>query len=72
MAKFVIEEPGKPLKWVKTFDKVNQTISFTTDPDEPVYEREGGWFAEAEASYMKFHLKDKHPEIMYVKPDRDW
>lgn len=72
MAKFIIVQPGKPDMWVKEVDKVNKTISFTTDPDEAVYEREGGWFAEAEANYMKFHFKDKHPEIMFVKPDRDW
>ena len=34
MAKFKIEQPGKPTKWVKNIDKVNQKIEFTTNEDE--------------------------------------
>ena len=52
MAVFKIEEPGKPVKWVKDIDKVNQKITFTTDESE-AYVRDGGFYPNAELQFIK-------------------
>lgn len=71
MARFIIEEPGKPVKWVKDIDKANQAISFTTNEAE-AYQRDGGFYPKAECEYIKHYFKEEYPELQYVHPDSDW
>jgi hypothetical protein len=68
MAKFKIEQEGQPTKWVKNIDKVNQKIEFTTNEDE-AYDREGGFYPEAELKFIKYYFMEEHPELEYCVLD---
>lgn len=71
MAKFKIEQIGKKTKWVKNIDKPNQIIEFTTNEAE-AYDREGGFYPNAELQYIKHYFMDEHPELKYCVVDDSW
>jgi hypothetical protein len=71
MARFKIEQEGKPTKWVKFIDKVNQKIEFTNDEDE-AYDREGGFYPMAELQFIKHYFMDEFPELEYCKLDDEY
>ena len=62
MAKFKIEESGKPTKWVKNIDKVNQKIEFTENESE-AYVRDGGFYPKAELGFIKHYFMEEYPEL---------
>ena len=62
MAYFKISEPNKPIKWIKDVDSANGTLTFQKSRDGAHFEDEG-FFAESEMDYIKFHFKEKYPEL---------
>lgn len=71
MGKFKIMEPNKPTKWVKKIDKVNEVLEFT-DNEREAYNRDGDYYSRSELDFIKFHFKDKYPEVKYTKLVDDW
>ena len=71
MAVFKIEEPGKPVKWVKDIDKVNQKITFTTDESE-AYVRDGGFYPNAELQFIKHYFMEEFPELEHWVVEGGW
>lgn len=71
MAYFKISEPNKPIKWIKDVDSANGTLTFQKSRDGAHFEDEG-FFAESEMDYIKFHFKEKYPELEYVSIDSEW
>jgi hypothetical protein len=71
MAYFKISEPNKPIKWIKDVDSANGTLTFQNSRDGAHFEDEG-FFAESEMDYIKFHFKEKYPELEYVSIDSEW
>lgn len=53
--------------YVKSIDKVNKRLEFTTDERE-AYQRDSGFYVEAEVDFLKFHFAEEYPEIEYAKP----
>lgn len=70
MGKFKIEYPNGKFKWVKNIDKVNEELEFTNNPNE-AYDRDGGYYTTSEIDFVKFHFKDKYPEVKYLIADWD-
>lgn len=66
MGKFKIEEPNGKVKWVKKIDKVNETLEFTNNSSE-AYIRDGDFYSKSELDFLKFHFKEKYPEINYAR-----
>jgi hypothetical protein len=71
MAKFVIEEPGKPKKWIKNIDKGNQKLEFT-DTESEAYVRDGGFYPKAELEFVKHYFMEEYPELAHCNLDSDW
>ncbi len=71
MAKFKIEQEGKPTKWVKCIDRANQKIEFTTDVSE-AYERDGGFYPKAELQYIKHYFMEEYPELENCVVEGGW
>ena len=72
MAIFKIEQEGKPTKWVKNIDKVNQKIEFTTNEAE-AYVRDGAFYPKAELGFIKHYFMDEYPELEHcVVVGADW
>jgi hypothetical protein len=67
MGKIIIKEPGKKEKFIKTYDKVNQCIEFTTDVDEAYDRTDGSWYTRAEIQSLKFYFKKEFPELEYAE-----
>lgn len=72
MAYFKIDEPNKPVKWIKDVDRVNGTLTFTENRDECELEKDSGFFADSELSYLKFHFTEDYPEMKYCYVDCDY
>lgn len=68
MAYFKIEEPDKPVKWIKSIDGANCTLEFTDKVEEARYE-DDGFFADSEKGFLEFHFMDKYPELQYMTLD---
>jgi len=68
MAYFKIEEPGKPVKWIKSIDGANCTLEFTDKIEEAHYE-DDGFFANSERGFLEFHFMDNYPELQYMTLD---
>lgn len=66
MGRFKIEEPGKRAKFIKNIDKVNETLEFTEKESEAYY-RDGDFYTRSELDFIKFHFKDKYPEVEYAR-----
>lgn len=59
---------GDEDKWIKDLDKVHKNLTFTNDRKE-AYEREGGFYIKSEVEFVKFHFKDKYPEVANAHAD---
>lgn len=70
MSYIVIHKNGQPDKYIKSIDRVNKTLEFTTKTSEAL-NKSGGFWIEAEIDYLKFHFKEQYPEVKYAMPDYD-
>ena len=68
MSYIVIHKNGQPDKYIKSIDRVNKTLEFTTNNSEAL-NKMGGFWVEAEIDYLKFHFKEHYPEVQYAIPD---
>ena len=68
MSYIVIHKNGQPDKYIKSIDRVNKTLEFTTNTSEAL-NKMGGFWIEAEIDYLKFHFKEQYPELQYAIPD---
>ena len=71
MAFFKINEPNKPIKWIKNVDRVHGTLEFSLCRDD-CYQQDSGFFADSELEYLNFHFKKKYPELEYMTIDTDY
>ena len=71
MAYFKINEPNKKTKWIKNVDNENGTLTFssTCEGYEGLYSRSSGIIADSELKRIKFHFKEKYPELEYLEID---
>jgi hypothetical protein len=68
MGKFKLNTPNGETLWVKKIDKVNETLEFTKNKDEAYY-RDGDFYTKSELDFIKFHFKDKYPEVKNLVTD---
>lgn len=71
MSRIKINEPGKPVKWVKTIGKLDGVIEFTTDRSE-AYNKRSGFYCESEIKTLKnpmMYDHEKYPELVYAVMD---
>ncbi len=71
MAYFKISQPNKPTKWIKSIDRANGTLEFSTERDG-CFQQESGFFADSELAYLKFHFTEAYPELKYMTIDTQW
>lgn len=71
MAYFKITQPNQPPKWIKSIDRANGTLEFSTDRDG-CFQQDSGFFADSEAAYLKFHFTEAYPELEYMTIDTSW
>lgn len=71
MAYFKINEPNQPTKWIKSIDRANGTLEFSTTR-EGCFQQDSGFFADSEFAYLKFHFTEEYPELKYMSIDNDW
>ena len=62
MGRFKLNKPNGDVLWVKSIDKVNETLEFTPNKEEAYY-RDGDFYTRSELDFIKFHFKDKYPEV---------
>lgn len=68
MAFFKINEPNKRVKWIKSIDRANGKLEFSQNREE-CFQQDGGFFANSEAAYLKFHFMEEYPELKYMEID---
>lgn len=68
MAYFKIEEPDKPVKWIKKVNGADGTLEFTDNINDAYYQ-DSGFFADSEKGFIEFHFMEKYPEIQYMTLD---
>ena len=68
MGKFKLNTPNGETLWVKKIDKVNETLELTKNKDEAYY-RDGDFYTRSELDFIKFHFKDKYPEVKNLVVD---
>jgi hypothetical protein len=71
MAYFKIEEPNKPVKWIKKVNGENGTLEFTEKKDDAYYQ-DSGFFADSEKGFLEFHFMDSYPELQYMTIDNGY
>ena len=71
MAYFKIQEPNKPVKYIKNIDRANGTLEFSENRDG-CFQQESGFYADSEFAYLKFHFTEAYPELQYMTIDNDW
>lgn len=71
MAYFKIEQPNQPTKWIKSIDRANGTLEFSTERDG-CFQQDSGFFADSEFAYLKFHFTEAYPELEYMTIDTQW
>jgi len=71
MAFFKINEPNKPAKWIKSIDRANGKLEFSQNREE-CFQQDGGFFANSEAAYLKFHFMEEYPELKYMEIDESY
>jgi hypothetical protein len=71
MAYFKIQEPNQPTKWIKSIDRANGTLEFSTERDG-CFQQDSGFFADSEFAYLKFHFTEAYPELEYMTIDTQW
>ena len=69
MAYFKIEQPNQPPKWIKSIDRANCTLEFTTERTNDCFQQDSGFFADSELAYLKFHFTETYPELEYLSVD---
>lgn len=62
---FKIEEPNKPIKYIKKIDEANGKLTFTPNSSEAYY-RSSGIIGNSVFQYIKFHFTEEYPEIKYL------
>jgi hypothetical protein len=68
MSTIKINEPGKPIKWVKEIDKLEGTVTFTENKRE-AYVRDGSFYCNSEIKTLKnpmMYDQEKYPELKYA------
>lgn len=72
MANIVVTNPDGSKKYVKTINQHDEELEFTKNKSE-AYDRSSGFYINSEIDFLKFHFKEKYPEIMTAKavPDYD-
>lgn len=70
MAYFKIEEPDKPVKWIKKVNGADGTLEFTDNINDAYYQ-DSGFFADSEKGFIEFHFMEKYPEIQYMTLDNN-
>jgi hypothetical protein len=68
MGRFKLNTSNGETLWVKKIDKVNETLEFTKNKDEAYY-RDGDFYTNSELDFIKFHFKDKYPEVKDLVAD---
>jgi hypothetical protein len=68
MAYFRIDEPNQPTKWIKNIDRVNGILTFQ-NKTLGAFSESCGFYADSELDYLKFHFKEKYPELEYLTVD---
>jgi hypothetical protein len=68
MAYFKIEEPNKPIKYIKNIDRANGTLEFSETTDG-CFQQDRGFWADSELAYLKFHFTEAYPELEYITVD---
>ena len=71
MAYFKIQEPNKPVKYIKNIDRANGTLEFSENKDG-CFQQDEGFFADSELAYLKFHFTEAYPELKYIKIEACW
>lgn len=69
-----INEPGKPVKWVKSIGKLDGVIEFTDNKDE-AYNKRSGFYCESEIKTLKnpmMYDHEKYPELKYAEIDETY
>lgn len=72
MAYFKIEQPNQPTKWIKSIDRANGTLEFTTEKTNDCFQQDSGFFADSEFAYLKFHFTEAYPELEFMTIDDDY
>lgn len=72
MAYFKITEPQKEEKWIKEVNLKDGTLEFTEKLDNRCHYKDDGFYADAEVGFLKFHFREKYPEIEYVTQESRW
>ena len=71
MAYFKIQEPNKPVKYIKNIDRANGALEFSEKKDG-CFQQDSGFYADSEFAYLKFHFTEAYPELEYMTIDNDW
>lgn len=52
--------------FIKSIDKVNEKVEFTENSSE-AYDRESGFYVNAEIDFLKFYFSKQYPCMKYAK-----
>lgn len=63
-----IKEPGKPDKWIKEINKLDGTITFTTNKSE-AYVRDGSFYCQSEIKTLKAKNPPQYDHELYPELD---
>ena len=58
-------------EWIKSIDRTNGVIEFTTNENEAYDREDGDWYTRAEVDYIKFHFAEKYPKVANARADDD-
>lgn len=72
MAYFKIEQPNQAPKWIKSIDRANGTLEFSTERTKDCFQQDSGFFADSEADYLRFHFTEAYPELQYMTIDTSY
>ena len=57
--------------FIKSIDKINEKVEFTKISSE-AYDRESGFYVNAEIDFLKFHFTEEYPEMEYIKAENSY
>ena len=73
MSAFYLEDMAGVKRYIKSIDTANEAIEWTTTPDsDRLYTNSSGFFADADMDFIKFHFKDKYPNIANLQEDTNY
>ena len=52
--------------FIKSIDKINEKVEFTKNSSE-AYDRESGFYVNAEIDFLKFYFSKQYPCMEYAK-----